>query len=155
MERVDGMKNEGIKTLLSETFEGPKGNESWFTESRPGSGLFGTVDPLSYEEASVSVEGVTIAAHTEHTRYHLWAYNQLLDGNTKAFNWHESWKIGAVSKVEWEQIKNGLHREYVKMTEHISEEQDFHSTAANILLGALAHAAYHLGAIRQMVKFIK
>ena len=26
------MKNEGIKKLLSKTFEGPEGNGSWFTE---------------------------------------------------------------------------------------------------------------------------
>ena len=60
-----------MKTILSETFEGPEGNPSWFTESKPGSGLFGTIDLLSSEEASVLIEGVTIAAHTDHTRYHL------------------------------------------------------------------------------------
>lgn len=43
------MMNDGIMTLLSETFEGPKGNGSWFTESKPGSGLFGTIDLLSTE----------------------------------------------------------------------------------------------------------
>jgi len=128
---------------------------SWFTESKPGSGLFGTIDPLSSEEASVLVEGVTIAAHTDHTRYHLWANNQLLEGKTQDFNWDESWKIGAVAKDEWEQIKKGLHREYMKMTEHISEEKNLNSSTATILLGTLAHAAYHLGAIRQMVKGVK
>lgn len=149
------MKNEGILSLLSETFEGPVGNESWFTESKPGSGLFGTIDSLSAEEASVLVEGVTIAAHTDHTRYHLWAYNQLLEGKKQDFNWYESWKIGVVTKDEWEQIKKELHREYMKITDRISKEQNVNSSSANILLGTLAHAAYHLGAIRQMVKGVK
>ena len=149
------MNMEGMKTILSETFEGPEGNSSWFTESRPGSGLFGTIDPLSSEEASVLIEGVTIAAHTDHTRYHLWVNNQSLEGKEQDFNWGESWEIGAVTKGEWEEIKNGLHHEYMKMTEHISQEQDFNSSTATILLGALAHAAYHLGAIRQMVKYAK
>ena len=149
------MKNEGVKKLLSETFEGPVGNVSWFTESKPGSGLFGTIDPLSAKEASVLVEGVTIAAHTDHTRYHLWANNQLLEGKTQDLNWDESWEIGTVTRDEWERIKNGLHREYMQMTEHISEEQNLNSATSNILLGALAHATYHLGAIRQMVKSVK
>ncbi|MGE7118853.1 hypothetical protein ACQKIC_01375 [Peribacillus sp. NPDC046944] len=146
---------EGIKTLLSETFEGPEGNASWFTESKPGSGLFGTIDPLSSEEASVLIEGVTIAAHTDHTRYHLWANNQSLEGKVQDFNWDESWEIGAVTNGEWEDIKNGLHHEYMKMTEYISQERDLNSSTATILLGALAHAVYHLGAIRQMVKGVK
>lgn len=149
------MMNDGIMTLLSETFEGPKGNGSWFTESKPGSGLFGTIDLLSTEDASVLVEGVTIAAHTDHTRYHLWANNQLLEGKEQAFNWEESWKIGAVGNDEWEQIKNGLHREYLKMSEHIGEEKNLKPSTATILISALAHAAYHLGAIRQMIKVVK
>ncbi len=151
----EDMNNEGIKILLSETFEGPKGNGSWFTESKPGSGLFGTIDSLSSEEASVLVEGVTIAAHTDHTRYHLWANNQSLEGKTENLNWDESWKIGVVTKDEWEQIKNGLHHEYMKITKYITEEHNFNSSMTTNLLGALAHAAYHLGAIRQMVKIVK
>ena len=149
------MDMEGMKTILSETFEGPEGNSSWFTESKPGSGLFGTIDPLSSEEASVLIEGVTIAAHTDHTGYHLWANNLSLEGRKQDFNWAESWEIGSVAHDEWEDIKNGLHHEYMKMTEHISQEHDFNSSTATILLGALAHAAYHLGAIRQMLKCIK
>lgn len=149
------MRNEGIKNLLSETFEGPEGNASWFIESKPGSGLFGTIDPLTAKEASVLVEGVTIAAHTDHTHFHLWANNQLLAGEIQNFDWGKSWEIGTVTKGEWEQTLKKLHHEYTKMPEHISEEEELSSTTTNILLGALAHAAYHLGAIRQMVKAIK
>jgi hypothetical protein len=155
MKGDDKMENIGIKGLLSETFEGPEGNASWFTESKPGSGLFGTINALTADDASVSVEGVTIAAHTDHTRYHLWANNQLLEGKAQNFNWDESWEIGSVTKDEWEQIKKELHREYEKMTEHINEEENLHADKANIYLGALAHAVYHLGAIRQMVKHVK
>lgn len=148
------MKKEGIENLLRETFEGPEGNASWFTESKPGSGLFGTVDHLSFEEASVFINGATIAAHTDHTRYHLWASNQSLEGSKQPLNWDESWKIGAVTIDEWEHIKNGLHSEYRKMTEYITREH-VSDSADSVLLGALAHAAYHLGAIRQMVKQLK
>lgn len=149
------MMIDGIKDLLRETFEGPKGNGSWFTESKPGSGLFGTINLLSTDEASILVEGVTIAAHTDHTRYHLWANNQLLEGKEQDLNWEESWKIGAVTGDQWEQIKNDLYREYLKMIEHINEEQNLTPSTAPILISALAHAAYHLGAIRQMVKVVK
>lgn len=56
---------------------------------------------------------------------------------------------------EWEQIKNGLHREYLKVSEHISEEKNLKPYTTTILISALAHAAYHLGAIRQMIKVVK
>lgn len=149
------MMIDGIMDLLRETFEGPKGNGSWFTESKPGSELFGTINLLSTDEASILVEGVTIAAHTHHTRYHLWANNQLLEGKEQDLNWEESWKIGAVTGDQWDQIKNDLYREYLKMIEHINEEQNLTPSRAPILISALAHAAYHLGAIRQMVKVVK
>lgn len=147
--------NDEIITILSETFEGPEGNGSWFTESKPGSGLFGTIDRLSYEEASILIEGVTIAAHTDHTRYHLWANNQVLEGKTQELNWKESWQIGAVTKDEWEQIKKGLHYEYMTMTEHLNDERNLDSPSTTSILGTIAHAAYHLGAIRQMVKVVE
>lgn len=148
------MINEGIKGLLNETFEGTEGNASWFTESKPGSGLFGTLEQLTAEEASIPVEGVTIAAHTDHTRYHVWANNQSLAGEEQNFDWNKSWEIGAVTKDEWEQILTQLHHEYLKLTEHVNGEE-LTAEKANNLLGALAHAAYHLGAIRQMVKVVK
>ncbi|WP_099156927.1 hypothetical protein [Virgibacillus ndiopensis] len=61
-----------IKTLLIETFEGPGQEGSYFTESKPNTGIFGTLDGLSSEDASHSKHGSTIAAHADHVRYYLW-----------------------------------------------------------------------------------
>ncbi|WP_146102800.1 hypothetical protein [Pradoshia eiseniae] len=153
--KVDERMNEEIKILFSETFDGPKGNRSLFTESKPGSGLFGTLDSLRAEEASILVGGVTIAAHTDHTRYHLWACNQTLEGKKLEFNWDESWEIAAVGEHEWKRIMKDLHLEYRKMTDFINAKQELSSSEVTVVLGALAHAAYHLGAIRQLTKSVK
>lgn len=149
------MESTGIKSLFNETFLGPEGHYSWFAEATPNSGLFGTIESLTADEASVPVNGVTIAAHTDHTRYHVWANNQLLAGKTEDLDWSESWKIGAVTEDEWKQIVEGLHQEYTNLIGHIDKHDDLSSETANTLMGALAHAVYHLGAIRQMVKAIK
>ncbi len=146
---------EAVKTLLKETFDGPEGNQSWYTESKPGSGIFGTLEMLSAEEASIPIQGTTIAAHTDHTRYYLWMANTYLKGEKPNLNWGESWKITSVDQITWQQFKEELKLEYKALLEKIELIDLPDEQTANGILGSLAHSAYHLGAIRQMVKVIK
>ena len=46
-----------VRTLLKETYDGPKENASWYTEAKPGSGLFGTLEKISAEDASIPING--------------------------------------------------------------------------------------------------
>ncbi|WP_221567944.1 hypothetical protein [Alkalihalobacillus sp. TS-13] len=143
-----------VKTLLKETFEGPPEKGSWFTESKPDSGLFGTVEKITATEASIPVHGTTIAAHLEHTRFYLWGTINIFDGNIPKINWQDSWKITSVDQQHWGQIQETLRRDYKTVLEKI-DSVDWDEFKANEVLGAIAHSAYHLGAIRQMVKIIK
>ncbi|MGP4080043.1 hypothetical protein ACTWQL_09005 [Pseudalkalibacillus sp. R45] len=146
---------EAVKTLLTETFDGPKKNESWYTEAKPGSGIFGTLDRLSAEEASIPIQGTTIAAQTDHTRYYLWVANTYMKGEKPNANWEESWKITSVDQMTWQRFKNQLDMEYKALLEKIERLDTIDEETANGLCGTLAHSAYHLGSIRQMVKVIK
>ncbi len=144
-----------VRTLLKETFDGPEENASWYTEAKPASGLFGTLEKLSAEDASIPVNGTTIAAQTHHTRYYLWVVNSYLNGEEPIKDWEASWKITNVDKITWAQFNNELQQEYTKLLKKIDSFDSFDEQTSNGLLGAIAHSAYHLGSIRQIVKAIK
>lgn len=144
-----------VRTLLKETYDGPKENASWYTEAKPGSGLFGTLEKISAEDASIAINGTTIAAQTDHTRYYLWVANSYLNGEEPSKDWGASWKITNVDKITWAQFTNELQLEYTTLLKKIDSLDSLDEQTSNGLLGALAHSAYHLGSIRQMIKSIK
>ncbi|MCT1902873.1 hypothetical protein [Oceanobacillus sojae] len=144
-----------METMIKETFEGPPGEGSMFTESRPNSGLFGSLNQLTANEASTPVNGTTIAAHADHTRFYLWGTNVILkDGKQPEMDWGESWKINLVDEKRWNQIQEELRHEYVTFLERLNTIE-WNELPTKEVLGSLAHSAYHLGAIRQMLKVIK
>src|SRR5207237_9498166 len=57
-----------LTRMLREAFEGPPGPWSYFTDTSPGSGVFGTIGGLSAAEASQvgGPGGTTIASHGHH-----------------------------------------------------------------------------------------
>jgi len=148
---------DSVKMLIKETFEGPpvpvKG--SWFTNSEPNSGIFGVLEGLSDEQASMSVHGTTLAAHTDHICYHMWGTNELIkNGKQPKMDWGKSWEIHSVDAKQWNQLQEELRNEFVTLLESI-DAIVWNELLANEVLSSLAHSAYHLGAIRQMIKGIK
>ncbi|MFC4809766.1 hypothetical protein [Paenibacillus sp. GCM10023250] len=149
---------EDFRLLLEETFDGPKAHASWYTEAKPGSGLFGSLEPLSAEEASIPVNGTTIAAQADHTRYYLWVALAYLNGEEPEKDWMASWKIADVDSIRWTQIKEELRQEYIALLsklESLDTGDALDEDTVSGLLGVIAHSAYHLGSIRQMVKAVK
>lgn len=143
-----------VKTMVKETFEGPpvpvKG--SWFTSSEPNSGIFGVIEGMSCGQASLPVHGTTLAAHTDHIRYHMWGTNEILkNGKQPEMDWGKSWDIHSVDELQWNHIQEGLRNEYLTLLESI-DTFEWNEPLANEVLSSLAHSAYHLGAIRQMLK---
>lgn len=143
--------------MVKETFEGPpvpvKG--SWFTSSSPNSGIFGAIEGMSCDQASMSIHGTTLAAHTDHVRYHMWGTNEILKkGKQPEMDWGKSWDIHSVDEQQWTQIQEELRNEYLTLLELIDAIK-WNETLANEVLSSLAHSAYHLGAIRQMLKVVK
>ncbi|MGG0845395.1 hypothetical protein [Peribacillus simplex] len=142
-----------IKTLLKETFEGPGIDGSYYTESRPNTGVFGTLDGLTANDASLSINGSTIAAHSDHIRYYLWVIRTMISGAGFEKDWDASWTIAAVDEVKWAEIREGLHKEYVTLLAEI-DSIDLEEWLTNVN-ATIAHSAYHLGALRQMIKSLE
>lgn len=141
-----------LKEVLQEAFDGPGSEGSYFTESKPGSGLFGTLNSLSPQQVSTSVHGATIAAHTDHIRYYLWVFNTMLAGKHPEKDWQASWKITSVDETRWREVLDELQKEYSTLLGNIDTMET--SNYLDNVVGCIAHSSYHLGALRQMVKAV-
>lgn len=144
---------ESLLELLSEAYTGPNHAYTWFIGNEPGSGLFGTLEKLSAEAASKEQpSGTTVAAHTEHLRWSLAHANAFARGEVPAGNWAESWSLRVVDAAAWDDLRAALRREFEALLEAIKQRGDFSDPQMLTGITALVpHAAYHLGAIRQMV----
>lgn len=146
-----------LKEIMKEAFEGPSETGSWFTESKPGSGLFGTLENLSAEEASrpIPTSDAPIAAHVDHIRYYIAGANLFLRGEKTELDWSLSWKIRRVDQIAWQNLLQEIRREYETLMERLDEVEEWDPYKTNILTGTLAHSAYHLGSLRQMIRSLE
>jgi hypothetical protein len=136
--------------LFKETFEGSPPQGSVYLDK--GVGIFSSIEDLSAENASQAVAGASIAAHTDHLRYYLDVLNNFVNGNVHIADWSRSWKIGEVGEEEWTAIKEKLHKSFETVGNTFSEKKEWGEDGMIEAIAMVAHTAYHLGAIRQIIK---
>ncbi len=144
---------DAILTLLKETFEGPSGPSTYFIDNDPKAGFFGAIDALSPSEASRSPRpgAPSIAAHVHHEAFHAEMSSAWMRGDRKDRDWKESWSVQEVDAKEWDAERRALKTEYEKLVRAIRDVPAARAEELPTTLGALAHAAYHLGEIRQRI----
>lgn len=141
-----------LLALLKETFEGSSSAGSAYLDR--GVGVLNTLEKLSAQEASRSIEenGATIAAHTEHARFYLVALLEFMNGRTEKVNWDESWLVKIVDETEWKLLQENVRRDYQIVVETFREVEDWDDDKIGDAMAIVVHTAYHLGAIRQIIK---
>lgn len=140
--------------ILRETFEGsPSGEGSVYLDS--GVGLFSTIGNLSAGTVSSEQKGATIVAHTEHLKFYLDRLCEFIEGRRTNVNWEQSWLIDNVDEQEWDVLKNGVKKSYENVLRCFASVKAWDQTNIGEAISIIAHTAYHLGAIRQLVKFAK
>jgi hypothetical protein len=145
---------EGIAYLLRETFEGsPEGQPSAYLDR--GIGLFSTLEEVSAQQASRDFEDTTIAAQTEHAKFYLDRLCEFINGRTEAVNWDDSWLIEDVDEQEWSALQLSVRKAYESCILCLAMPRDWNQVQVGMAIGLVAHTAYHLGAIRQIVKSTK
>ncbi|MDQ3750824.1 MAG: DinB family protein [Acidobacteriota bacterium] len=147
---------DNISYLLRETFEGsPEGKGSAYLDR--GVGVFATIEKISAETASRSIgkNEATIAAHLEHARFYLIALVEFMNGRTEKVNWNESWSVKTVNESEWNSLKENVRRDYEKTAEAFQTIENWNDDNIGEAMAIVAHTAYHLGAIRQILKAVK
>ncbi len=140
--------------LFRETFEGsPEGQGSAYLDR--GVGIFATLGSASAEAASRDVHGTTAAAQTEHAKFYLDRLCEFMNGRTEPVKWGQSWLIETVDEEEWDALRESVRKAYENTLKLIAEHQDWTEPNVGMAMAMLAHTAYHLGSIRQILKATK
>ncbi len=151
----------GILDILREaTLGGRPGQGTAFLDGTKADGsgnhgLLATLDALSAEQASREVLGSTVAAHAAHTAYHLEVIVRWeRDGDRGPFDWKGSFEPAQVDAAGWEATRERLRAAYDALVTFARtfEDRPADGDVTGGLTGAVAHVAYHLGAIRQLIK---
>jgi hypothetical protein len=139
--------------VLREAFEGPPGPWSYFTDKDSLAGIFGTIDGLTAVEASrrIGASATSIASHVHHLVGSLTISTRWIRGELTTRDRDQIWAVAAVDEREWSALRASLRREYDTCLMTIQSQGRWDEDAIGGAVGAIAHVAYHLGAIRQRV----
>ena len=138
--------------FLTETFESPPEPSSLYLDQKAG--LFDTLHNLSAEQASKDLGSSSIAAHVEHTRFYLDVVRQFIEGRTEKVDWQESWQVKEVTPEAWETLQQDLRATYEQVSRTLRDLETWGDDEISDGMAVVVHTAYHLGAIRQMVKVV-
>ena len=143
-----------VLPILSEAFAGPADPRSThFANNEPDCGLFGTLDALTAEQASVAVDegGATAAAQAEHVRFSLDVSVRWMRGEREEADWARSWEVREVDDDAWTELRQELRKAYDAFVVMV-HQQPMDAELLEGLVASVAHAAYHLGALRQIAR---
>jgi len=119
-------------------------------------GLLRSLDRLTAAEASTRANGgATIAAHAQHVRYGLSLMNRWAAEGGNPFadaTWDAAWTISSVDEAEWREIRTGLADEAHRWLERLRAPREMSDIDYSGVVASIAHAGYHLGAIRQIAR---
>ena len=134
--------------VIAEAFEGA-GSGSYFTDHGAAAGWFGTLDRLNAAEASQPIGGTSVAAHVHHMIFSLEASTAWMAGDRSRRDWVDSWRVSDVDPTVWTRMRADLRLGYENLRQVVQREATSSEDALGGAIGVLAHAAYHLGAVRQ------
>ena len=155
---------EGILDILKEAVEGGEpGQGTSFLDGTEADGsgncgLLATLDGLSAGQASRDVLGTTIAGHARHTAFHMEVIVRWeRDGDRGPFDWKGSFQPAQVGEEEWAALRERVRAAYDGLTAFARTQAgtEANGDATGGLTGAVAHVAYHLGGIRQLLKAVE
>jgi len=146
-------------TLLREAFEGrePDKDYTWFVERKEG--IMDALATVDAQRASKkpSESCASIAAHAYHILFALQSANSYLGREKPLGNWESSWLKQTATPDEWSAVSTKIWEEYVFFRDWFAAKQDWTEADPETWIGALAqlpHMAFHLGAIRQIMKIV-
>lgn len=141
-----------LVATLAEGFDGP-GDGSCYLDT--GAGLRNTLGGLTAEEASRPWGGNSIAAHAHHILFGLDAFAAYINGDPTQRDWTESWTVNSVDDAAWAKLRADLDAGERRLREAIERHAASGEAQMASAVSAVAHVAYHVGAIRQKLAFAK
>lgn len=146
---------DALAFLLEETLPGHSEPGNVFLDS--GTGWRATLQTITHTQASETTVsgGTTIAGHVEHTRYYLQVVREFIHGRTEPVDWSDSWLVTGISEEDWPVLQAELIAEHDRVMDLARTADDWDEDLIASLFGMVAHCAYHLGAVRQMMKQLR
>jgi hypothetical protein len=137
--------------VLREAVEGPSGPSTYFIDNKPGAGLLGALASIGAAEASRVWGDTTVAAHAHHIAFAMADSAAIMEGSRTPPDWKESWRVTSVDDAAWKELVGRVEKEYQRLRQAIESRAYSSGDAVGEAVGAIAHVAYHLGAIRQKI----
>lgn len=155
MDSVDGIFRRALSKLLIEIFDGPPGTEAYVLNVGD-QGLLRELDAIPPATASaLTASGkASIAAHAQHVLYGLTLLARWFSGERDPFSgadYTESWRHTSVTEHQWRTLRQNLRRQFSEWREALAARTEWDEANAAGALASAIHAAYHLGAIRQII----
>lgn len=147
-----------LEMLTKEAFLQADPQAGWFLN--PGDpGFAGELAKISAERASrePAPGRKTIASHAAHINFHLTLLNRFAQGEPNPFataEWGESWNVVSVSDAAWDDLRGDIDRKARAWIDFVRQPREWDRMGLTGAFASSAHAAYHLGAIRQMSVWI-
>jgi hypothetical protein len=155
MNQTDSVFHRAVSKLLTEIFDGPPGTEAYVLN--PGDpGLHRQLETISAATASrQAIPGKpSIAAHVDHVHYGLSLLTRWLSGEENPWadaDWNESWQRITVTDEQWRRLRDSLREKADTWRKAVAVHSEWDDINAAGALSTIAHTAYHLGAIRQIL----
>jgi hypothetical protein len=148
--------SQSLRTLLSETMFHAEAHGGYLLNAgEPG--FIDTMKSLSAARASKSPGPgrKPIVSHANHVLYGWDLLNRVLHGEDKVFetaNWSTAWELESVTDAEWQALVAKLERTGNEVLELGPKFEHWNEIMLTGMYGSAAHTAYHLGAIRQILR---
>jgi hypothetical protein len=155
MTAADSIFQRALSNMLTEIFDGPPGQEAYVIN--PGDpGLLRQLDAIDAKTASTppTPGQKSIAAHVDHVSFGLAILNRWAAGEANPWagaDFNASWQRTAVAEDQWRALRDGLRREVDTWRKAVAARASWDDMSAAAALSTVAHTAYHLGAIRQIL----
>jgi hypothetical protein len=154
---ADSSFQQAAAMIFREAFEGiPAGQDyTWFVQGKEG--VFDALTSIDAEAASrkPSLACASIAAHANHMLFILRCANTDQGRPEPGGTWEETWERQAVTDLEWNTLIESIREEYTLFLGWLEENKDWSQKDGVVsALVPLPHIAFHLGAIRQILRIV-
>jgi hypothetical protein len=139
-------------TLFGEVFNGPGSQDGMFLRAR--SGLHSTLEKIDAAGASKDIGGTSVAAHAGHLMLYLEVLGGYLKGEVRGVDWEGGWSRTLVDTKEWDEMRSGIRRACAAIEKHTATMENWDADTVTMTMALTIHSAYHLGAIRHLVKHL-
>jgi len=155
-QNLNELVSKALHTLLSETlFRAQPHGGYLLNGGEPG--MVETLKGLTAQQVSrlPGKDRKPIVGHANHVLFYVELMNRAVHGDETAFagaNWKTAWELTSVNESKWADLLSRLERTAKEVLEAAPAIKQWEETMLTGVFACAAHTAYHLGAIRQIMR---